>query len=79
MPNRKENYVDLEKYRKTCLQQKRRYFAKTQGYQMRRWTFEEDIMVLMHDIPDSELSAKIKRSVSSIQRRRYRLKKEIEF
>lgn len=40
------------------------------------WTEEDDRLVLMHDVPDKELSEHIGRSVHAIQNRRGRLKKE---
>lgn len=77
MPNRKEKYVDMEKFRKTRNAQRKRYYKKTSKYGRRRWTEEEDKLVLAHDITDTELSNAIKRSVSAIQNRRYKLKKSI--
>jgi len=58
---------------------RKRYYAKTANlYPKRAWTAEEKQLVLEHFIPDSELSAKIQRSVKSIQEERRRLKKESE-
>ncbi|MCD7847663.1 MAG: hypothetical protein LUG49_06515 [Oscillospiraceae bacterium] len=56
---------------------RKRYYAKTANlYPTRAWTKEECDQVLAHTIPDSELSAKIQRSVKSIQEERRRLKKK---
>lgn len=72
--NRKQSYKDMEKWRKTCRKQNQRYYAKTSNlYSRRPWTAEEDAMVMEHNITDSELSAKIQRSVRAIQHRRHRL------
>lgn len=54
----------------------KRYYAKTAfKYEHRPWTVAEDKRVLAHDIPDSELSPIIKRSMKSISNRRWRLRK----
>lgn len=72
--NRKQGYKDLEKWRKTCREQKQRYYAKTSSlYTHRPWTTEEDAMVMEHNLTDSELSVKIERSVRAIQHRRHHL------
>ncbi|MCD7784003.1 MAG: hypothetical protein LUH18_00200 [Oscillospiraceae bacterium] len=53
----------------------KRYYGKTANlYPKRAWTEEEIKLVLEHSIPDSELSAKIERSLKSIQEKRRRLK-----
>lgn len=44
----------------------------------KRWEEQEDALVLLHNITDTELSYLIERSVSSIQRRRIRLKERGE-
>ena len=73
--NRKEKYRDLNKHKAACLRQKRRYYGKTSNlYPPRAWTTEEDNLVLELKITDSELSAKIQRSVGAIQHRRNRLR-----
>ena len=47
----------------------KRYYAKTAfKYEHRPWTVAEDKRVLAHDIPDSELSPIIKRSMKSISK-----------
>ena len=77
MPNRKNGYRDMEKFLKTRNAQRQRYYNKTAIYKPSRWTFEQDMMVLEHTIPDSKLSAIIKHSVRAIQHRRCILKKAI--
>lgn len=73
--NRKNAYRDMEKYRKACRRQNQRYYAKISFlYPPKPWTADEDVMVLEHKITDSDLSAKIERSVRAIQHRRNRLK-----
>lgn len=77
--NRRKAYRDMAKFRETCRKQRRRYYQKTANlYEKRRWTPEEDVVVIEHNIPDSHLSKKIKRSVEAIQVRRSKLKKEAE-
>ncbi len=74
--NRKNCYKDMEKYHRTCRKQRKRYYDKTSNlYPPKPWTAAEDAMVIEHKITDSELSAKIERSVRAIQHRRVRLKK----
>lgn len=59
-----------------ALSAKERYYARTAfKYERRRWTVDEDKLVLIHRIPDSELSPIIKRSMKSISNRRWRLRK----
>ena len=78
MPNRKENYSDMKKFRITRNKQRKRYYAKTaRKYKNRYWTQKEDDEVLRHDISDTELSLKIHRSVSAIQSRSCMLKKDM--
>ena len=75
MPNRKEHYSDMEKFKKTRNAQKKRYYSKTAIYGRSQWTSEQDKMVLEPMITDTELSVIIGHSVSAIQKRRWRLKK----
>ena len=74
MPNRKKDYKDMEKFKKTRTAQRIRYYAKTNIYKPSSWLPEHDKMVLEHTIADSELSAIIQHSVRAIQSRRYVLK-----
>ncbi|MBR6505124.1 MAG: hypothetical protein IKT41_05425 [Clostridia bacterium] len=75
MPNRKHRYRDMKKYNETRKKQKQRYYAKTAIYEPRDWIPYEDKLVLEHNMPDSELSSKIERSVAAIQQRRYVLRR----
>ena len=57
---------------------KGRYYRKTsysRNYH-NEWTVEEMDLVLAHEMPDSELSEKLGRSVASIQNMRCKLKKQ---
>ena len=55
----------------------RRYYARTAFlYKSRPWSKDEDRAVLVHDIPDRELSWRIRRSMKAISNRRWRLRKE---
>ena len=70
-------YADLEKFRKKRNRDKIKYYKKTAGiYESREWTQCEEEKVLKHDIPDSELSKQIRRSVGAIQKRRSKLRKK---
>ena len=74
---RKDNYRDLQKYRETRKKQRKRYYNKTSYlYEGRRWTPEEDDMVMAHISSDTVLSERLHRSVQAIQRRRWMLKKK---
>ena len=54
----------------------KRYYARTAfKYERRKWTDDEDELVLIQKIPDSELSPIIRRSMKSISNRRWRLRK----
>lgn len=76
MPNMKNGYTDIDKYKQTRNAQRKRYYKKTANYEKRSWTEEENKRVLDHNISDTELSSEIKRSVQSIQIQRSRLKKK---
>lgn len=70
-------YADPDNFRKHRNSDKKKYYGKTAGiYDSRPWTTEEEERVLKHDIPDSELSKQIERSVLAIQIRRSRLRKK---
>lgn len=74
---KKDSYKNIEKFKQTKQRQKRRYYRKTMtGLPMPDWTKEEIIMVLKHEITDTEISAKIGRSVGAIQKKRCLLKKQ---
>ena len=76
MPNRREAYADMERYKKTKNAQRERYYRRTAfKYSYKYWTKEEDNLVLEHKMSDSMLSVLIERSVGAIQTRRAFLKK----
>lgn len=69
-------YKDKKKYIEARNRWKRRYRAKTGGHKWRnKWNDEEIRKVIEHNIPDRELSNEICHSVSSIQRKRWEMKK----
>ena len=76
--NRKNYYADIDKWRKTCHDQRLRYYRKTQDAENSNqpWTLEEIEMVLEHSMHDNDLSKKIGRSVQAIQSKRSKLKKK---
>lgn len=78
--NRKKNYKNLDKYRKTCNNQMKRYYDKTVNARNSRqkWTEEEKQLVVEHSITDKELSEKIGRSMKAINVMRVKLKKKME-
>ena len=74
--NRKSEYKDLEKHRKTCHAQKRRYYGKT-AFAKNGGSFysEEELeLIQRHDITDTELAKMLNRSVNAIQIKRSRLR-----
>lgn len=78
MPNWVKQYKDKEKARNFRNIQRKRNYAKTQGYPPREWTLQEMDLILNSDKTDRELAEILKRSVQSIQIKRCRLKKEEE-
>lgn len=77
--NRKKDYKDLNKFKK-CKRKQQERWRKRSGafkYGRRRWTEEEDTMVLLQNETDRELSKKIQRSIGAIYARRVKLKKEV--
>lgn len=80
MTKKRENYgyANIQKLEEARKGQKRRYYGKTAYLYVRRpWSALELQMVMDHEIPDSELSVIIERSVMAIQVRRNALKKEM--
>lgn len=78
--NKKREYKKRyrEKHPEYYYAEKRKYYRKTAfnvNYKQ-RFSDEEIDMIINHEIPDSELSKKIGRSVQSIQIKRSRLRKE---
>lgn len=65
-------------YRKRSRQ---KYYEKTtysRNYK-KRWTDAEEIMVISHRLSDSELAKELGRSVGSIQRKRFLIKKKLGY
>ena len=79
MPNRKENYRDMQRYHITRRQQIARWRKRggSGKYPKRPWTDEEIKLVMAHQITDRELSRQIQRSVLAIQIKRIKHKNEI--
>lgn len=76
MPIRKNSYADMNKFLKTRNLQRKRYYQKTAfKYGRRRWTQQEDDLVLKREMTDMQLSDLIHRSVGAIQSRRTMLNK----
>lgn len=75
----KSTYADMEKF----AEYKRRYqrgYRNRNGanmYGRRRWTSDEDRMVMEMSMPDSELGRLIQRSVGAIEHRRIRLRAKL--
>lgn len=78
--NRKKLYKDMDKWRKTCREQKRRYYEKTQNSRNKgnKYTLEEIKMILDKNYSDTELSQILGRSVKAIQVKRCKLNLESE-
>lgn len=76
--NRKNNYADKNLWKRTVQSQKRRYYGKTAFMPRKSWTIEDELKVLEHKIPDSELSKLIGHSVGSIQTKRSVLKRKVK-
>lgn len=70
--NRKRDYKNIEKWRKTCHRQRLKYYRKTANAKNRgkRWTAEEIEMIMLHEHTDTIISKIIGRSVESIQIKR---------
>lgn len=79
MPNRKENYRDLGKWRITTREQKKRYYERLAVYAVhggKPYTDDEKKRILEHSIPDRELAIEIRRTVRTIQVLRSRWRKK---
>lgn len=68
-----------EKYLEINRKIKERYRNRTNSkrWHRRKWSDEEIELILLHDIPDRELSEILKRSVTAIQVKRAKLKNNI--
>jgi len=73
---KKQNYKDLNKWRKSKNRQRKRYYRKTQNAENSQsvWTKEDEDLVMAHSMSDTELSGLIGRSVGAIQKRRHNIK-----
>ena len=76
--NRKDKYTDKNLWKRTVQEQKRRYYGKTAFMPKKSWNPEDELRVLEHKIPDSELSELIGHSVGSIQTKRSVLKRKVK-
>lgn len=70
--NRKKDYKDIDKWRKTCHKQRLKYYRKTANAKNRgkQWTNEEVELVMLHELTDTMISKIIGRSVEAIQIKR---------
>lgn len=75
MSYRKKDYADIEKWRNTVTAYNRSYYQATSNARnsYKKWTQEEDRIVLEHAIPDREISSLIGRSMKAITQRRHNL------
>lgn len=74
--NRRSDYRDDERFKRTAAIQKRRYRQRTgSGYGRHKWTQHEKDLVLAHLIPDRELAVRLKVSIQAIQGKRSQLKR----
>jgi hypothetical protein len=76
--NRKSEYKDINKWRKTCYRQRLKYYRKTANAENRgkRWTDEEIEMIMLHKMTDTAISKIIGRSVEAIQIKRCMVNKK---
>ena len=70
-----KNYKDRDVGRQKLNEYKSRYRLShgANEYKRRKWTKEEDELIIAHNISDTEISKQINRSVGSIQTHRNRL------
>lgn len=70
--NRKNEYKDVEKWRRTCHRQRLKYYRKTAYAKNsnKRWTDDEIEIVMKREMSDDIISKKIGRSVEAIQLKR---------
>ena len=67
--NRKNDYKNIEKWKKACYRQRLKYYRKTafSKNHNKSWTEEEIEIVMNHEVPDHTISKIIGRSVAAIQ------------
>ena len=77
--NRQNQYVDINKWRATCREQKRRYYGRTANAKnsKNRYTPEETEMILSHEVTDHELAKLLGRSVAAIQIHRHKCRQKL--
>lgn len=75
MSYRKRDYADIEKWRNTVTTYNRKYYQSISYARnsYKKWTQEEDRIVLEHTIPDREISKLLGRSMKAIIQRRHNL------
>lgn len=75
MSYRKRDYADIDKWRNTVTTYNRKYYQSTSYARnsYKKWTQEEDRIVLEHTIPDREISKLLGRSMKAIIQRRHNL------
>lgn len=76
----KSGYRDLEKLRKYLSGCRKRYYERYNfgdGVSKRRYSPEDDEVIMLHEETDRKIAEKLGRSVRSIQIRRSRLKSGI--
>lgn len=73
-------YKDKDYGRKRREQFKTRYREETGSgkYESRPWTDKEDAIIMMREKTDRELSSELRRSASSIQKRRWKIKHHLK-
>lgn len=77
MAGHREGMTKEERRRTRRHAEHKRYYAKTAFlYEPRPYSEEEDVMILAHAVPDSELSIIIRRSMKAICNRRWRLRRD---
>lgn len=80
MAYRKDKYKDKEKLKKTRTEYNKKYYAKTSNAKngMKRWTEEEEKLIMDSDLLDSQLSEQLGRSMGAIAIKRSKLRAEMK-
>lgn len=75
MSYRKKDYSAIEKWRNTVTTYNRKYYQATSNARnsYKKWSDEEDRIVLEHSIPDRAISKLLGRSMKAITQRRHNL------
>ena len=71
---RKNEYKDMQKFKKTKREQQKRYYQKTQNAQNNNkpWSDTEIEMIMAKEVSDRELSKLLGRSMRAILAKRYK-------